>query len=224
MIAGSFARNAPVVSRSRGARPPLIASAARAATARATTTTTTRWPRHASARGAATTTTCAASRTLRSRRPSVVAAAAAVLVAPEYGFVMASIASTAALLQFLAIRVALARRKYDVPYPQMYVGDSTTERGRVFDCTQRAHQNTLETAPSQMMMIALLGIAHPTAAAAAQFLWVAGRVLYSQGYATGDPQARLPGVAISGLVYVLTIVACAAEGGRMVFLSSRLID
>lgn len=129
---------------------------------------------------------------------------------------MVSLASTAALLQFLAIRVALARRQFDVPYPQMYVGDSGSERGRVFDGTQRAHQNTLETAPAQMLMIAVLGLAHPIPAAAAQGVWVAGRIAYGLGYSTGDPQARLPGVAISGLVYVLTILACAAEGGRMV--------
>jgi len=132
---------------------------------------------------------------------------------------MVSLASTAALLQFLAIKVVLARRQFEVPYPQMYVGDGgASERGRVFDGTQRAHQNTLETAPAQMIMIALLGLAHPIPAAAAQGVWVAGRIAYGLGYSTGDPNARLPGVAISGLVYVLTILALAAEGGRMALL------
>jgi glutathione S-transferase len=115
------------------------------------------------------------------------------------------------MLQWMAIRVALARREFGVAYPAMYKND-----GGVFDCTQRAHQNTLETAPAQMVLVALLGLAHPVPAAAAQAAWVGGRVAYALGYSTGDPSKRLPGVAVSGLVYVATIGAALVEGAKMV--------
>lgn len=153
---------------------------------------------------------------LRRVRPTV--AAASSLLPPQYGFVLASLASTAALLQWLAIRVALARREYGVDYPKMYADDGT-EQGKTFDCIQRAHQNTLETAPAQMVLISLLGVAHPVPAAAAQAAWVAGRVVYALGYSTGDPKARLPGVAVAGLVYVGTIAAALFEGARMALFS-----
>lgn len=173
----------------------------------------------AAAPSSAAAATAATSPRRRLRPVAASAASAAALLPPQYGLVLASLASTAALLQWLAIRVALARREYDVQYPKMYVDDGT-ERGRRFDCVQRSHQNTLETAPAQMVLIALLGLAHPVPAAAAQAAWVAARAAYAIGYSTGDPKERLPGVAVSGLVYVGTIAAALYEGARMAFFSS----
>lgn len=182
-----------------------------------------RRPGPAVARAALSLPTAATTATSRRRghpRPTVTARAVSALdlLPPQYGFVLASLASTAALLQWLAIRVALARREYGVDYPRMYADDGT-EQGRMFDCIQRAHQNTLETAPAQMVLISLLGMAHPVPAAAAQAAWVAGRVVYALGYSTGDPKARLPGVAVAGLVYVGTIAAALFEGARMALFS-----
>lgn len=220
MIASLRAPCAPARTPARAvtglARPRLAAATAVAATA-APAASAAASPSAASA--AATPLRPRRRRALAAPPPQAAASAAAVasLLPPDYGYVIASLGLTAALLQFLAIRVALARREYGVDYPTMYAG---TPEKRTFDCVQRAHQNTLETSGAQSLMIALLGLSHPIPAAAVQTAWVAGRLAYALGYSTGDPKARLPGVAVSGLLYVGTIAASLAEGARMVFFSS----
>jgi glutathione S-transferase len=161
--------------------------------------------------------TAAARRRALAPPPKAAALEAALQLPPDYGFVLATLGLTAALLQYLAIRVALARREFDVQYPTMY---TNTAEGRTFDCIQRAHQATLETVGAQSLLIALLGLSHPIPAAAAQAGWLAGRLVYSLGYSTGDPNARFPGVAVSGLIYVGTIAASLAEAARLVLSSS----
>ena len=55
---------------------------------------------------------------------------------------MASVAATAGVCQWMAVRVVLARRDSGVQYPAM-VAEGTDEAAMKFNCTQRAHQNTL---------------------------------------------------------------------------------
>lgn len=59
----------------------------------------------------------------------------ALAVASEYGYVMASVAASAALVQWQAIRVAVARKTYGVSYPKMYAEGDSTE-AKTFNCTQ----------------------------------------------------------------------------------------
>jgi glutathione S-transferase len=56
-----------------------------------------------------------------------------------------------------------------------------------FNCTQRAHQNTLEVVPHALFTILFSGLRYPTVATALGSLWVFGRIIYTMGYATGDP-------------------------------------
>jgi uncharacterized MAPEG superfamily protein len=56
-----------------------------------------------------------------------------------------------------------------------------------FNCAQRAHQNTLEVMPHTLFTILFAGLRYPTLATALGSLWVFGRVIYTMGYATGDP-------------------------------------
>jgi hypothetical protein len=74
---------------------------------------------------------------------------------PAPSWVVASTAFTAAVLQWQAIKVAMARKKYSIEYPQMYA-TGTGADAAIFNCTQRSHQNTLETAPAMTLMVALL--------------------------------------------------------------------
>jgi glutathione S-transferase len=76
----------------------------------------------------------------------------------------------------------------------------------VFNCTQRAHQNTLENLPLILttfvaplpprpaahadhawLRSALTALTMPLTAASVTGAWVVGRVLYHLGYVTGDP-------------------------------------
>uniref|UniRef100_A0A383VI21 Glutathione S-transferase 3, mitochondrial n=1 Tax=Tetradesmus obliquus TaxID=3088 RepID=A0A383VI21_TETOB len=132
-------------------------------------------------------------------------------VSPEYGYVAASVAFSAALIQWQAIRVGLARREYGVPYPQMYA-EGKDDAAQTFNCTQRAHQNTLETLPALLAMECLLGLQHPLYAATLGMIWNIGRIIYTFGYSTGDPNKRLPGIAVAGLTYVTMIVSTGVIG------------
>ncbi|CAD7700172.1 unnamed protein product [Ostreobium quekettii] len=118
----------------------------------------------------------------------------------EYGYVMASIAGTAFLVQYMAIGVSKARKRYGVEYPKMYMeGDSTD--AKIFNCTQRAHQNTLESAPIAMVSNGVLGLAHPLTAASLMTVYAVGRFIYFEGYKSGNPNKRFPGALISMLAY-----------------------
>lgn len=50
-------------------------------------------------------------------------------------YVLGSAALTALTTQWMAVRVALARAKYGVSYPDMYA-DRSVEDGNVFNCIQ----------------------------------------------------------------------------------------
>ncbi|ORZ10480.1 hypothetical protein BCR42DRAFT_422468, partial [Absidia repens] len=65
----------------------------------------------------------------------------------------------------------------------------------IFNCTQRAHQNTLEFWPIVTSLSLIAGLSHPVVAAAAHAWWLLGRIIYVRGYITGNPQNRLYGVA-----------------------------
>ena len=51
-----------------------------------------------------------------------------------------------------------------------------------------AHQNTLEVLPQILLFQALGGLKYPTVTAGLAAVWVAGRVVYTLGYVTGDPK------------------------------------
>ncbi|KAL4442446.1 hypothetical protein ABPG77_005030 [Micractinium sp. CCAP 211/92] len=137
----------------------------------------------------------------------------ALAIPDDYGFVMSSVALAGVLTQWQAVRVAIARRKYGVNYPTMYVeGDS--QEAVTFNCTQRAHQNTLEYLPGALCSQMMLGLVYPKVAAGLGLVFVASRVVYTLGYSTGDPSKRLPGGAGSGLAYVALVLSTVVVGLR----------
>ncbi|XP_032800454.2 glutathione S-transferase 3, mitochondrial-like isoform X1 [Petromyzon marinus] len=84
-------------------------------------------------------------------------------------------------------------------YPDLYSKDST-----IFNCIQRAHQNTLEGYPVWLGLVLVVAFTHPLISAAFGFIWVTSRFSYAHGYSSGDPDKRLRGaygyVGLSGLL------------------------
>jgi len=112
---------------------------------------------------------------------------------PQYGWVLITfILSVFVVHIFMAVRVGNARKKYGVSYPTMYA-DATNANANIFNCIQRGHQNSLEGFPVFLGSLLVAGVKYPVAASCFGLVWIAGRILYFQGYSTGNPKARLRG-------------------------------
>ncbi|KAJ7215945.1 hypothetical protein GGX14DRAFT_562391 [Mycena pura] len=109
--------------------------------------------------------------------------------------VAAAAMAVVGLLSWQAITVGTHRTRAGVTYPHVYADKQEMAGARaavLFNCAQRAHQNTLENVPSVCLMTGILATRHPTLAAAALGLWVVSRIAYTLGYLTGNPDnARL---------------------------------
>nr|KAJ3418753.1 Microsomal glutathione S-transferase 3 [Polyrhizophydium stewartii] len=99
------------------------------------------------------------------------------------------VASTV-FLTALSARVGRARAEAGVPYPYMYAERHDAEKDsakHIFNCTQRAHQNTLEWYPSFLLL----------------------RWVFAEGYCTGDPAKRNRGVF--GMLGLLALLGMSAK-------------
>jgi glutathione S-transferase len=100
---------------------------------------------------------------------------------------------------FIATRVPLARRKYNVQLPAI-TGHPDFER--VF----RVHQNTLEWMPTFLPPLWLCAIyLSDVGAAVLGLVWIIGRAVYYFGYVR-EVKGRLPGFFIQSMACFLLIV------------------
>jgi glutathione S-transferase len=105
-----------------------------------------------------------------------------------YGYVVLTAVGSFFVLTWQGFQVGKMRKQYKITYPTMYSADNV-----LFNCYQRAHQNTLENYPQFLAMLLWGGLEMPVFTALAGVIWLAGRVAYSKGYYTGDPQKRMKG-------------------------------
>ncbi|EFX85348.1 microsomal glutathione S-transferase 3-like [Daphnia pulex] len=125
---------------------------------------------------------------------------------PHYGSVILVGIASAFLLTWQGIQVGKMRKKFKITYPTMYSNDNT-----LFNCYQRAHQNTLENYPQFLMLLFIGGLQYPLVTAVAGLVWIAGKVSYSLGYYTGDPAKRMRGgYSYIGLLTMLGTSLCFA--------------
>ncbi|MEW6267736.1 MAG: MAPEG family protein [Thermodesulfobacteriota bacterium] len=104
---------------------------------------------------------------------------------------------------FLATRVALARRKFDVKLPAV-AGHPDFER------VYRVHMNTLEWMPIFLPLLWLCAIYFSDRAAAVLgLLWIVGRALYFVGYREAV-ERRLPGFFVQSTACLLLLVGAVA--------------
>lgn len=81
----------------------------------------------------------------------------------------------------------------------------------IFNCYQRAHQNTLEIYPQFLLMLLLGGLEHPVVTSVAGLVWVVSRLFYAHGYYTGDPKQRMRGSF--GYLGFFTLLGCTVKLG-----------
>jgi len=116
----------------------------------------------------------------------------AITLPAEYPFVALAAVSTFWVNAFQSIIVGRKRKAAGIKYPQAYAEKAEAEKNPaafVFNCAQRAHQNTLEILPHVLFSTLFIGLAHPKLAAGLGFTWSIGRVFYTLGYLAG-PEKR----------------------------------
>jgi len=124
-----------------------------------------------------------------------------ILIPPEYKYVIVSLLPIPWLLLGQTIMVGRYRRKAGISYPQVYADKAEAKASKdahLFNCVQRAHQNTLEVVPIYVITTIVSGINYPKSAAAMCTIWIASRIPYTIGYASGDPGKR------SGMLFHLS--------------------
>jgi len=101
-------------------------------------------------------------------------------VLPEYGYVLLVAIASIFLFFWQGMKVGGMRKKCNINYPNMYSKDND-----LFNCYQRAHQNTLENYPQFLILLLIGGLQYPLVNTAAGIIWIAGKVSYSLGYYSG---------------------------------------
>ncbi|CAF3427420.1 unnamed protein product, partial [Rotaria sp. Silwood2] len=97
---------------------------------------------------------------------------------------------------------------YNVEYPALYAPDSNPQ-GKIFNCVQRGHQNTLENYPQFLLMLGLGSIQYPLISSIGGFIWLLGRIVYFHGYSSGQPEKRQYGAF--GYIGFFTMMGCAIK-------------
>ncbi|XP_054894425.1 microsomal glutathione S-transferase 3b [Poeciliopsis prolifica] len=106
----------------------------------------------------------------------------------NYGYVILIYLYSWIMLGYLAAKVIGARKKYRVKYPTMY-----SDNEHMFNCIQRAHQNTLELYPQWLVFQTITALMYPLTATVLGAIWVTSRFFYAWGYYSGDPEKRMSG-------------------------------
>ncbi|CAD6572718.1 MAG: hypothetical protein CYPHOPRED_004931 [Cyphobasidiales sp. Tagirdzhanova-0007] len=154
-------------------------------------------------------------------------------VPSAYGYVGAAGTSLASVLLWQTFLVSKARKAAGIKQitpadpnaadkvtsSQMYASPEEQKASKaalVFNCTQRAHQNTLEATPIMLFSTAFVGLQYPRFAAAACALYTLGRILYTIGYTTGEPDNRKGLGTIGEMGYVALLLGSGFVSYRFI--------
>lgn len=116
-----------------------------------------------------------------------------IVLPPSFGYVAAGLVSTVWVLGWQMLVVGKHRKRSGIKYPQLYAEKAEAEASKdafLFNCAQRAHQNTIEHMPIVVVTTLVTSMKNPVFAGYACGLWALSRVLYTLGYTTGDPVKR----------------------------------
>ncbi|EIN14017.1 membrane-associated proteins in eicosanoid and glutathione metabolism [Punctularia strigosozonata HHB-11173 SS5] len=136
----------------------------------------------------------------------------AIVLPEKFSYVAAAGLSTVYLCVWQTFRVGRARKASGIQYPQVYAEKAEAQASKaaqVFNCTQRAHQNTLEALPLALTMTLITGLKYPEVASGLCATWVFGRIFYTINYSKGDASKRGSGLAALGSVSLLGLLVAS---------------
>jgi len=125
---------------------------------------------------------------------------AAIALPRAYSLVILNVVMNWFILGWQALMVGKARKKYEVKYPTLYEAKEPS----MFNCIQRAHQNSLEWNPGFLSFLLIGGITCPYVSAASGLVYNLGRISYAKGYYEGNPHKGL-----WGLYGIFSLLVCS---------------
>lgn len=125
----------------------------------------------------------------------------------DYGYIFLVVGLSFVLNIFLGMNVAMARKKYDVQYPNCYA-PSDHKYAKEFNNCQRAHQNMLESYGFVLVAMCLCGFVYPITSAIYGAIWIIGRAIYAYGYTQHGPNGRMVGGLISHIGDMPLVFLC----------------
>lgn len=114
-----------------------------------------------------------------------------------YGLIILTSVMNWLVIMWQALKLASARKQYNVKYPTMYENKEPSP----FNCVQRAHQNSLEWNPPFLLFLYVSGLTSPILSTLAGVIYNIGRVYHAKGYYKGSPHQGLWG--LYGLFYLI---------------------
>mmetsp|Transcript_6389 Transcript_6389/g.13629 ORF Transcript_6389/g.13629 Transcript_6389/m.13629 type:complete len:141 (+) Transcript_6389:51-473(+) len=131
-----------------------------------------------------------------------------------FGLVIADAVVMWGLNFYLGGKVMNARNECGVKLPLMYENKDDSK----FNCVQRSHMNYVENSSFTLSLLFCGGLCAPRVSAAAGAVHIVGKVLYAQGYSTGNPSMRSKGnIAYLGLFTLVgTSIYSALKIGQLV--------
>ena len=109
-----------------------------------------------------------------------------------------------------ATYVRAARKKFGIKYPDMgngrFSAKLTDDQWTEFNNVQRTHQNYVEGVNIAVVFQLVAGLFFPVPAAWCGLVYIIGRALYAQFYATGGPDKRMLGAIIFSMALNAEVV------------------
>jgi glutathione S-transferase len=108
-----------------------------------------------------------------------------ITIPTNYGYVLLSSVIVIGFIipMYLGSAVMDARKKYNVPYPNLYATPGYHKDADAFNRVQRGHQNMFESLSSIVAMALIGGIKYPIACCCLALCYGVGNILYLKGYA-----------------------------------------
>ena len=108
----------------------------------------------------------------------------ALAVPDQYPWVMLSATAVPFVTSFImGGKVMSARKKFNVPLPNLYAVPGVHDKADDFNRVQRGHQNMFETMSSVISMVLVAGLKHPLVASSCAVAYCVGNYFYLSGYA-----------------------------------------